>query len=778
MDMQVRHNDTYLLIGLILEIYNSMLLQYGEDKDVLQIVCKKLLIYEPYRTIWICDNPPDESNQILAAEGESTAWLSTLWNSKLNADNLFTTGRHKKESLQYIEKTASEAGADVWQDFMAKTGALTLIAIPLMLGNRCHGSLYICSERSGFSRNSMEGSLLALLGQYISYNLEVRRILREQESSIKEEKVSQLVFGSVNEGIIVTDLQGTIVSVNAILSEITGYTAQELIGNNPRMLQSGIHDKDFYSDMWKKIKRYGFWRGEIWNKRKNGEIYPEILNISAIKVGAEQKLSGYVATLSDISEQKKMESQLHQLAFYDHLTGLPNRVLFKESLKSSLLTAKRSQQIVAVLFVDLDHFKNVNDTMGHAAGDILLNEVAIRIKSSLRESDLLTRLGGDEFAIILQNIRSIGDPEIIAAKIIQQLSEKIAIFDREIYVTASIGISIYPENGDTYDELLMNADNAMYRAKERGKNRYQIYDPAMSHHLTRQFELETDLRSAIKRNQLVLYYQPQLDMTSGEFVSAEILLRWQHPTHGLLVPDQFIPIAEQTGLIIPIGEWVLREACATIAHWQKEASFPIKRLAVNVSAAQFNNNDLVRQVESVLAETQCNPEFLEIEITESCLLPIKTNEFNFHEIDLKNKSQNHVYTTLNRLKAVGIRISVDDFGTGYSNLSFLKEFSLDCLKIDKSFIENVFLRKNDEAIIKTIIAMGRNLDMELVAEGVEDVQQLQFLIQNQVDFAQGYYLSRPMPKEQIEEFIKHSTWNKQKLVQIKQDVENSDNRVP
>jgi diguanylate cyclase (GGDEF)-like protein/PAS domain S-box-containing protein len=700
----------------------------------------------------------------LSAEGESISLLSTLWNSLSDKDNLLTTYIQKKEHIQCIEKMTSEAGADVWQDFMAKTGALTLIAIPLIIGNRCNGLLYICSELSGFSRNSTEGCLLVLLGQYISYNLEIRRTLREQAKSAREEKIYQLLFNSINEGIMITDLQGIIISVNPTLTEITGYTEQELIGKNPRIFQSGVQGKDFYRVMWERIKQYGFWRGEIWNKRKNGEIYPEILNISAIKVGIEQKSSGYVATFSDISEQKKMESQLHQMAFYDHLTGLPNRVLLKESLKSAIFTAKRNQQIIAVLFIDLDHFKNVNDTMGHAAGDILLNEATIRIRSSLRESDILARLGGDEFSVLLQNISSISDVEIIAGKIIQQLSNVMLINGKEVYISASIGISIYPEDGNTFDELLMNADNAMYRAKQQGRGCCQLYNPSMKHYLTRQFELETDLRSAINRNQLVLYFQPQIDITNGEVMGAESLLRWQHPTYGLLSPDQFIPIAEQTGMIISIGKWVLHEACATIKHWQ-DTSFPVKRLAVNVSAKQFRNDCLVSQIQSILAKTQCNPEFLEIEITESCLLLPKENKLSTHTSHPSCDHLEDIISILHKLKKIGIRISIDDFGTGYSNLSLLKNISIDCLKIDKSFIENIFVKNNDEAIVKTIIAMGMNLNLEIIAEGVEDIQQLQFLIQNQVKIAQGYYFSQPLPKKQFEEFVKNPTWDNQSLIQ-------------
>ncbi|MDP1557909.1 MAG: EAL domain-containing protein [Nitrosomonas sp.] len=767
MDMPVKCNNSSLLMSLILEIYNSMLLKYASDEDLLRTVCNKLLLHETYLIVWIGDIQPDRSSsKIVAAEGAMTSLLHTYWNGLSVKDNLITQCMHEKTPIQYIEKTTSEAGGDVWRDFMVRIKASAIIAVPLMIDNQCTGALYIGTELPDASFNSMESCLLTLLGQYISYILDARASSRKLSQSLKEIRITEKIFNSTHEGIVVTDPQGAITAINPAITQITGYSEQELIGENPRILQSGKQSKAFYIALWKKLKQTGHWKGEVWNRHKDGTIYPEILNISAIKTtDTEQESIGYVAILTDISTQKAMETQLQQMAFYDSLTSLPNRALFKELFNSAVASAKRNRQSIAILYIDLDGFKIINDTMGHSAGDELLQVVARKIGLNIRENDVLARLGGDEFALILQPINSIEDPTTAAGKINRLLEEPILIGAREVFISASIGISLYPENGNTYEDLLMNADTAMYRAKEQGKKCSRLYTASMSHYLSTQLALETELRFALQRNELVLHYQPQLDLNSGQVIGVEALVRWQHPRHGLIAPDQFIPLAEQSDLIISLGEWILHEACATMKHWQ-DTSIPVERIAVNFSTQQISNPNLIHHIKSTLAETGLKAEALEIEITESCLMPFSLNCSGSYDCVCRNTDAPliNANNVLDQLKKIGVRIAVDDFGTGYSNLGYLKAFPLDCLKIDKSFMLNVSTKKNDATIVKAIIAMGQALGLELIAEGIENIEQQQFLIENHVNLVQGYYYARPLPKEQFEIYMKKSTGNKQTLI--------------
>ncbi len=575
------------------------------------------------------------------------------------------------------------------------------------------------------------------------YVRELQSVLkeREQQLSISHHhlRLAERVFETTAEGILITDAVRHIESVNPAFTRITGYGADEAMGETPSLLKSGRHDTDFYRDMWSAINESGAWQGEIWNRRKNGDIYPEWLSISAIR-NQEGEVTNYIAIFNDITHRKEAEDYVRHLAYHDPLTGLPNRSLFLEHLDHALHHAHRQSRMVAVMFLDLDRFKIINDTLGHAIGDKLLVETARRLKEAVREGDTVSRLGGDEFTVILEDVRNAPDVAAVAQKIISALSQPMALDGHELYVTTSIGISLYPTDDQQAEILVQHADAAMYRAKEQGRNHYQFFTADMNTRAFERLALENSLRKALERDEFVLHYQPRVDVKSRRITGMEALLRWNHPDLGLVPPAQFITIAEETGLIVPIGEWVLRTASQRNKAWQDQG-YPAMSMAVNVSARQFKQGRLVEAVRQVLAETGLDPACLELEITESVAME--------HADDSIKK--------LNELKAMGIRISMDDFGTGHSSLSYLKQFPIDSLKIDKSFLQDTDRDSKDAAIALAISAMAERLNLKVITEGVETREQLAFLVENKSDEVQGYYFSHPLPEEEFTALLKAGT---------------------
>ncbi len=549
---------------------------------------------------------------------------------------------------------------------------------------------------------------------------------REAEENLR---LAAKVFDSSVEGILITDADSRIVTVNRAFTHITGFQAEDAIGKTPKLLSSGKHNPDFYINMWRLLKENGQWRGEIWNRRKNGETYLEWLTISAVRNDKGETVN-YVAVFSDITSRKLAEERLNYLANHDALTGLPNRVLFLERLDLGLARAHRTQKMVAVMFFDLDRFKIINDTLGHSVGDQLLQEVATRVRGCLREDDTVARLGGDEFTVILEGINEDKYVAMVAQKIIDILAKPFKLVGQEVFVTASVGISVYPNDGEDPHSLVRHADVAMYRAKEMGKNNYQFFKTEMNTRAFERLTLENNLRRALERNEFELHYQPQLDLASGDVVGAEALIRWRHPELGLVSPDRFIPIAEETGLIIPIGEWVLRTACAQNKAWQRAGFAPL-HVAVNLSGRQFKQKDLLRMIERAFAETGLDPAFLELEITESVIM----------------EHADETIATLACMKTMGFQLSIDDFGTGYSSLSYLKRFPIDTLKIDRSFVHDITTDQDDAAITTAVIALAHSLNLKVIAEGVENGEQLEFLRAQGCDMIQGYHFSRPMTVE-------------------------------
>jgi diguanylate cyclase (GGDEF)-like protein/PAS domain S-box-containing protein len=538
--------------------------------------------------------------------------------------------------------------------------------------------------------------------------------------------------------VMITDRDGVIEYVNAAFEQTTGFASDEVLRRKPNLVKSGMHDAGFYEELWRTVLAGDTFSGVFINRKKSGELYSEEKTISPLR-DEHGRITHFISTGKDITERMQAQERLQHIAHHDALTGLPNRVLLLDRLDQALARAHWQQRVVGVLFLDLDRFKNVNDTLGHDVGDALLKAMAARLQSCVRERDSVARLGGDEFAVLLEDVAHAEDISGIAGKILGAFALPFTIHSNELFITASIGISMYPADGTSSATLLKNADAAMYRAKDLGKNNYQFYSADMSTAAFERLTLETSLRRALERSEFVLHYQPQVDLASGQLIGVEALLRWQHPDFGLLAPTQFISIAEETGAIVPIGEWVARSAILQVMRWRK-AGFPELRVTVNVSSRQFNEPSFLETIKYLLEETGFPPAALELEITESVIM----------------KNAEVTIERLHALHAMGVRFAIDDFGTGYSSLSYLRRFAIHTLKIDKSFVRDIVDGGDDVEIVKTIIVMARGLRLSVIAEGVETREQLLFLKSHGCHGAQGYLLSRPLPVERMTERLQQS----------------------
>ncbi|HWI14509.1 MAG TPA: EAL domain-containing protein, partial [Burkholderiales bacterium] len=527
-----------------------------------------------------------------------------------------------------------------------------------------------------------------------------------------------------------------VVSVNKAYTVITGYTEEETLGREaPPELHSDIQDAAFYQAMWARVQHDGHWQGEIWSRRKNGETYAQFRSVSALKdeTGAT---THYVRVFNDISQFKAYEEHLEYLAHHDPLTDLPNRTLLEDRVEMAIANAERRHNHVALLFVDLDRFKLINDTLGHAIGDELLIGVAKRLSGCVRASDTVSRHGGDEFLVLLPEILHVDDAARIAENLMEEVSRPYAIGGHELATSVSIGISVYPENGEHMSDLLRNADAAMYAAKEQGRNRFQFYTQSMNVRARERLSLESELRMAIERDELRLCYQPQLELSSRKVVGLEALLRWKHPVRGDVPPAAFIPVAEDSGLIVKIGEWVLRAACAQNKRW-RDAGVVRVPVAVNVSAVQFRRAHFARMVGDVLAETGLDASGLELELTESVVM----------------EGPEVIGATLQALHERGVRLTIDDFGKGYSSLSYLRYMPIQQLKIDQMFVGDLPENGDSAVLTQTIATMGRSLGLSVVAEGVERAAQMDFLAATACDKVQGYLFCRPLPPAELESWL-------------------------
>ncbi len=614
---------------------------------------------------------------------------------------------------------------------MLKRFRIQAIALmPVMVDGVWWGLLGVEQHHSSREWNQAELDALKMLATALG-----NAVKRQQfESSLQQ---AAAVFESTREGIMVTDASNRIIQVNQSLLQMLGYTEEEVIGNTPAMFASGRHDDSFYRQMWQDLAERGHWQGEVWNRRKNGEIYPELLSINAI-VDAARHVSHYVAVFADITQLKASEQELAYLAHHDVLTDLPNRLLMSSRLQNAVDLAKRDKHQFAVLMMDLDRFKYINDSFGHPAGDELLKLVAASLKQRLRDIDTVSRFGCDEFIILLEKLHQSEDAARFATELINDMSQPWLLSNNaEVRIGASIGISLYPDHGTEGEILLSNADAALYRAKEQGRGRFAYYSDDLTLYARQRIDLEARLRGALAQNQFLVYYQPQTDIKTGRIVGAEALVRWNDPIEGLIPPGRFIPIAEDTGLIGAIGDWVLAETCRQGALW-RQAGLPDLKLAVNLSSHQFSHGDIGAQTAQILQETGFPAELLELELTESAIM----------------SREQQAELVLSDLHQMGVKLAIDDFGTGYSSFAYLQRYQLDVLKIDKSFVDDVADNSESQAIVTAIISMAHILGLKALAEGVEQQAQLDYLRQQGCDYYQGYLCSKALPAEQFEQLIR------------------------
>jgi diguanylate cyclase (GGDEF)-like protein/PAS domain S-box-containing protein len=580
------------------------------------------------------------------------------------------------------------------------------------------------------------GPLCILFLAVVSYFYYLRQI--ERKRAKEKLTLAASVFTHARESIAITDITGSIIDVNATFTKTTGYTRNEVLGQNPRILQSGRQSSEFYAGMWKALLNEGHWSGELWNRRKSGEVYAEMKTISAVR--NEQGITThYVALGNDITPLKKHQEQLENIAHYDVLTNLPNRSLLSDRLSQAMLQSKRHEKSLAVVFLDLDGFKYVNDTYGHSVGDELLIALSVRMQEALRASDNLARIGGDEFVAVLTGLVSVEDCEPVLDKLLLATSEPITLGDIVINVSASIGVTLYPQDNMDADQLMRHADQAMYKAKQLGKNRYHLFDTAHDDAIKMQRESLEAIRIALDNHQFVLHYQPKVNMRTGAVIGVEALVRWQHPERGLLNPIEFLPIIESNPMSIELGEWVIDSALTQISQWQAmEINLPLST-SVNIAAVQLQQPDFTQRLTELLAaHPDVDPHHLELEILETSAL----------------EDVQHVSIIMNDCISLGVKFALDDFGTGYSSLTYLRRLPANCIKIDQTFVRDMLIDPDDLAIVEGVIALAKSFKRDVIAEGVETVEHGTALLQQGCELAQGYGIARPMPASDIPVWIK------------------------
>ncbi len=716
-----------------------------------QLDCRRIMIEdkEPVLYVALTDITESKQQEAVLHEVETHILSMALASAKMGSwDWDITTGsvvfNERWAKLRGYRLEEIELDVDIWQnniypdDFAAYDAALTAHLeqrTPFFQAEyrirTLSGPLIWILNRGIVVKRDSNGNPLRMAG--------IEMDITKHKHNDEELRIAAIAFES-EEGMIVTDPNAVIVRVNQAFTHLTGYTAKEAVGQTPRLLSSGRHDQAFYQRMWASLKENGFWQGEIWNRRKNGMIYAEWMNISAVSA-VDGSITHYVASFTDLTNNKEAAAEIHRLAYYDPLTQLPNRRLFQEQLAKALAVSGRSGNYGALLFIDLDNFKSLNDTLGHDMGDILLTQVAKRLVGCVREGDTVARQGGDEFVVMLEQLsrnpeEAAIQAEEVGGKILAVLNQIYQLTGYEYRSTPSIGITLFNNHLETVDELLKRADIAMYAAKATGRNTLRFFDPKMQAAVTARAILEADLHRALTEHQFKLYFQLQAHH-DHQAIGAEVLLRWEHPERGLISPLEFIPLAEETRLILPIGLWVLEAACAQLKNWEDVPQARHLQLAVNISAHQFHQTCFVEQVCAMLEKYAVQPDRLKLELTESLILD------NIDDTIIK----------MQKLKAIGVHSSMDDFGTGYSSLAYLTQLPINQLKIDQSFVRNIGVKPTDAVIVQTIIGMANNLGMDVIAEGVETEEQRAFLELHGCRAIQGYLFGRPMPLAEFEQSL-------------------------
>lgn len=722
---------------------NQAIIRCENESELFDQICQDAVTFGQMKMAWI--GLADETTKELKAvayAGEGTDYLNELRIS-LNPQDPSSQGptgtTFRDNRAFWCQDFANDPATAQWHHKGAQFGWGSSAAVPLHCNGIPYGVFTLYSgDVNAFDEASQR--LLLEMAADIDYALNnfernTARLNAENSLILRTQAMEQ----SPN-SIIITDFKANIEYVNATFIQNTGYTSEEVLGQNPRLLKSGNTPEHAYDEMWKALVRQEKWQGEFINKRKDGTNYIYSINVAPV-IDHKGKTTHYIAIEEDISEKKKTQEKIHYLANFDPLTGLPNRIQMDDHLQYTLNIAKRNEGKFALIFLDLDHFKSINDTLGHSVGDLLLMELAKRLSAAVREEDTVSRMGGDEFVLLLPETDLNGAAQV-AQKLLASIANPFQLADHELTVTASLGIALYPSDGTDIETLSKNADVAMYRAKQEGRNAYCFFTHEMQKNSQRNLEISNALHTALQRNEFHLVYQPQFSAKYGVLLGAEALIRWEHPQLGFVSPAEFIPIAEDNGTILSIGEWVLHTAVFQAALWHQNGISIT--MAVNLSAVQFRHPNLPTLITDILQQSKLPSQYLEIELTERVAM---------HD-------PQDAIKVMNTLHDIGIRMSIDDFGTGYSSLSYLKQFKVYKLKIDQSFVRDISTNTEDKAIVKAVIQLAHSLELITIAEGVETLDQLQYLKQQGCDEIQGYYYSKPLLPEQFESFI--STFEKEK----------------
>lgn len=711
------------------------LLSESDRRALIRALCKVLVKSGGYPLIWIAcvDDGRIEHMESLATK---PGFLDELTNHG-DKETLFEGIVEQALSKGHpsIQHHGDESHLPAERTAIAEAyGYRSSAAFPVSIEHNTRGVLVVYSDRPLAFKGS-EYDTLRYLAEGLAYAL--TRLEQRHSQQLTEDKLRQAttLFEASREGQLITDEHARIIAANPALSELTGYSIDELLGERPTLFRSGHHNGSYYATMWNCIKAQGYWQGEIWNRCKDGSIRPYWLHIGLVPSTPDAPVR-YVGTYTDITTLKEIEARLEHLAHHDALTDLPNRTLLESRLNQALKRADRHKKQVALLFLDLDGFKRINDSLGHSAGDRVLIDIAVRLSHAIREEDVLARFGGDEFVVLIENLHQPEQASLIARQLLKTIAQSLELDGQTINLSASIGIAVAPNHGQESHELIQNADTAMYRAKASGRNTYQYYTRELTVRTRRQLALENNLRNALKRDEFHLQYQPLISMRDSHIAGVEALLRWERENGESIPPDEFIPLAEERGLIVPIGSWVLEQACAQAVAWGKSDIGPL-RIAVNVSGRQLDHRGFAREIDDLLLRSHLKPETLELEVTETLLM--------------EHEAAAGIFDYLNQL---GLRLAIDDFGTGYSSLSRLTQLRPSTIKIDRSFVQAVPYQSDAAAITTAIVHMAHSLGMEVVAEGVETTAQLDFLRSRAVDLIQGYYYTPPLKAKEFENWAR------------------------
>ncbi len=721
----------------VLTEVNHSLVHTHDELTLLHQACHSLVETGGYRMAWAGYAEHDASKTIrpVAVSGHDDGYAE---NMKLSwAD----TERGRGAAGTSIRERRPEVARDIatdpryapWRDAALARGYASSISLPLIYDDQVYGNFSLYAEqRLAFDQEEVD--ILQQLASDLAFGIHALRVRLAHTYAENQLRLVASALENTAEAVFITDANARIIFVNKSFTGITGFEAGDVIARPWETITSDRDNDSMSEALWQSLDDSGYWQGELWARRRSGESYPALLSITKVPE-QDSSVSHFVGVFNDISQYKDYQTRLEFLATHDALTELPNRMLLRDRLDEAISRAQRDRSSAAVLFIDLDRFKSINDTLGHSVGDELLCQVAARLRNGVREIDTVSRMGGDEFAIILTECKESSDVASLAHKLHELVSRKFTVDSRELFVTASIGISCYPQDGCDVSTLLKNADIAMYRAKESGRNMFQFFSPGMNAQASDFMAMANSLHTAVERGEFALEFQPRHELATGRITGVEALLRWHHPELGLILPSRFIPLAEETGLIVALGEWALSKACAQARVWE-QAGAPLS-VAVNLSARQFREPDLVTRIGAIIEASGVSPSLLEVEITESLMM----------------QDPGTASRMLGELRAMGVESAIDDFGTGYSSLAYLKDFPVKYLKIDRRFVNDLPGDASDAAIVRTVIAIARSLGLNLIAEGVENEAQRVFLLAEGCEHAQGYYFSRPMPAAALDDLL-------------------------